>query len=184
MTRMMNPDDKRSIRKRGPQEIFDPRRRTLLRWIPSAIFAAIGTTLATAAYRFLRPARADGVGGKTVEDSWTSLGQVASLSSDGPVLRKVSVEKRVGWSLERGERTVYVLPGPERAVVSAVCPHEQCEVAWDAGAREFLCPCHDSRFGPDGSRLAGPAASDLKRFASRVDNDVLQIRIQDSGTTT
>ena len=45
--------------------------------------------------------------------------------------------------------------------LSAVCPHLGCAVGWDAAAKNFLCPCHDSRFEPDGPRLGGPAERGL-----------------------
>jgi cytochrome b6-f complex iron-sulfur subunit len=43
--------------------------------------------------------------------------------------------------------------------ISLVCPHLGCrvEVAGDG----FACPCHGSRFMPDGSLLNGPASKSL-----------------------
>jgi cytochrome b6-f complex iron-sulfur subunit len=69
-----------------------------------------------------------------------------------------------------------VLPADRPRVVSAVCPHEGCEVAWDAGGRSFFCPCHDSRFGADGSALTGPATRPLDEFPARVADGVLEIQ--------
>lgn len=45
--------------------------------------------------------------------------------------------------------------------LSAVCPHLGCAVGWDAAAKNFLCPCHDSRFEADGPRMTGPAERGL-----------------------
>lgn len=44
---------------------------------------------------------------------------------------------------------------------SAVCPHLGCAVGWDATAKNYLCPCHDSRFDTAGARLTGPAQRGL-----------------------
>ena len=46
-------------------------------------------------------------------------------------------------------------------VVSAVCTHLQCLVRWNTAERSWDCPCHGSRFSPDGTVLEGPALADL-----------------------
>jgi menaquinol-cytochrome c reductase iron-sulfur subunit len=44
---------------------------------------------------------------------------------------------------------------------SAICPHLGCAVGWDVAAKNYLCPCHDSRFGVDGAKLSGPSERGL-----------------------
>lgn len=54
--------------------------------------------------------------------------------------------------------------------VSAVCTHMKCVVAWNPVARSWDCPCHGSRFDPDGRVLEGPAVTPLApRAAARQD---------------
>jgi glycine/D-amino acid oxidase-like deaminating enzyme/nitrite reductase/ring-hydroxylating ferredoxin subunit len=47
--------------------------------------------------------------------------------------------------------------------VSPVCTHMGCQVAFNAAERSWDCPCHGSRFAPDGSVLQGPAVHRLER---------------------
>ncbi|MEO7931707.1 MAG: FAD-dependent oxidoreductase [Chthoniobacterales bacterium] len=52
-------------------------------------------------------------------------------------------------------------------LVSAVCPHMGCIVAWNGAERTWDCPCHGSRFQCDGRVFAGPAESDLSPVESK-----------------
>ncbi len=49
------------------------------------------------------------------------------------------------------------------SVVSPVCTHLKCLVHWNAVETSWDCPCHGSRFAPDGSVLEGPAIQPLER---------------------
>lgn len=65
---------------------------------------------------------------------------------------------------------------PEKVVaLSAVCPHLGCAVGWDAAAGNFLCPCHDSRFAPDGSKQTGPSERGLDPLPVRMANGRLEL---------
>jgi menaquinol-cytochrome c reductase iron-sulfur subunit len=158
-------------------------RRKILFWIPAAVFASVFGPVAAAAFRFLRPRAGEvGVSGGATGD-WFPVAKVSELAGAEPLMREVAIEHRAGWSVTPREHTVFVLPGADRRVVSAVCPHEGCEVEWDGGQRKFLCPCHDSVFDAGGARLAGPAQNDLARLPTRVNGDTLEIQYGDATQT-
>ena len=50
--------------------------------------------------------------------------------------------------------------------VSAVCTHLKGILTWNDQERSWDCPLHGSRFAADGTRLEGPATSDLARHGS------------------
>ncbi len=49
----------------------------------------------------------------------------------------------------------------------AVCPHLGCLTIREGEA--LVCPCHGSRFAPDGGRLSGPARASLPHFEVDLD---------------
>lgn len=80
-------------------------------------------------------------------------------------------------TLETGEGTVVKTDdGPvgvsrdesgEINAVSAICPHMKCVLRWNDGEASWDCPCHGSRFSPEGRVLDGPAIEDLPRRTAR-----------------
>jgi glycine/D-amino acid oxidase-like deaminating enzyme/nitrite reductase/ring-hydroxylating ferredoxin subunit len=57
----------------------------------------------------------------------------------------------------------YRAPGGELYAVSNVCTHMGCKVHWNSVETSWDCPCHGSRFRPDGTVIEGPALHPLKR---------------------
>ena len=69
---------------------------------------------------------------------------------------------------------------------SAVCPHLGCAVGWDAAQKNFLCPCHDSRFEVGGKRMTGPAERGLDSLPLEIKDGRVRltwVRYKMGGTT-
>jgi glycine/D-amino acid oxidase-like deaminating enzyme/nitrite reductase/ring-hydroxylating ferredoxin subunit len=57
----------------------------------------------------------------------------------------------------------YRAPDGELFAVSPVCTHMGCKVHWNSVETSWDCPCHGSRFRPDGTVIEGPAIAALGR---------------------
>ena len=142
-------------------------RRSFLKFLPlAAVFASIGG----AAFRFLRPKLS------AATNAWLDVASVSELTGPQPISRKIVAEQITGWAITTEEHNVFVLPAKNNQVVSAICPHEGCEVAWDGGSNRFSCPCHESYFAADGSRISGPARRGLDALPARVQDGKLQVQ--------
>jgi glycine/D-amino acid oxidase-like deaminating enzyme/nitrite reductase/ring-hydroxylating ferredoxin subunit len=74
-------------------------------------------------------------------------------------------------SLQSGEGAIFKLNGEKVAacrdeegrlhLLSPVCTHLGCDVRWNRAEQTWDCPCHGSRFAPDGRVINGPATADL-----------------------
>lgn len=96
-------------------------------------------------------------------------------------LRDRSSGERVAVQGEGAKHPTYLViaAGPEIApyAIQPVCPHMGCTVDWEPSSQQFLCPCHGSRFDPQGRRLQGPAPTALPLIKVVVKQN--QIRLVD-----
>jgi len=150
-------------------------RRSFLKLLPlAAVFASIGG----AAFRFLRPRLS------AATDSWLDVAPVSELTGPQPISRKIVAEQMSGWAITTEEHNVFVLPAKNNQVLSTICPHEGCEVVWEQARNRFSCPCHESYFAADGSRISGPAARGLDPLPVRVQDGKLQVQYVAKEQTT
>lgn len=147
-------------------------RRAFVLLLPLAAIGGVFATVATAAFRFLRPVAS------ASSEKWIDVAQVAELTGNKPVARRIVAEQVAGWAKSLTEHSVYILPSQNNRVLSSVCPHEGCEVSWRDDENVFSCPCHDSNFAADGSRIFGPARRGLDDLPSRVADGKLQVQYQ------
>ncbi|NET37157.1 MAG: Rieske (2Fe-2S) protein [Cyanothece sp. SIO1E1] len=103
-------------------------------------------------------------------DGFAVVGQVSDLDSVG----FVSDKKFAGGRLV----VIRSLDDPETLVaLDATCPHARCTAEWEQDNAVFACPCHGSKFGPDGSVVAGPATEPLASFeAAKIEGDLVLVK--------
>jgi glycine/D-amino acid oxidase-like deaminating enzyme/nitrite reductase/ring-hydroxylating ferredoxin subunit len=80
----------------------------------------------------------------------TSLREIKK--GEGKIL-ELEGETVAAYRSERGRVTL----------LSPVCTHMGCRVEWNTTESTWDCPCHGSRFEPNGDVLAGPAESPLEK---------------------
>jgi glycine/D-amino acid oxidase-like deaminating enzyme/nitrite reductase/ring-hydroxylating ferredoxin subunit len=87
--------------------------------------------------------------------AWVTSGDTDSVDSiakgEGAVLRS-GLEKHAVYRDEQGQLHR----------MTAVCPHLQCIVQWNADEKTWDCPCHGSRFDCQGGVIVGPANVNLE----------------------
>jgi cytochrome b6-f complex iron-sulfur subunit len=78
--------------------------------------------------------------------SWTVIGHAAQFVKGRPQRTALA-----------GGAVLYVtrLTPATLSVVSAKCTHRGCEVGWDKGKGQFVCPCHGAAFTTSGKNLHG-----------------------------
>ncbi len=79
--------------------------------------------------------------------------ELAHLSAGDSAILKAEGESFAAYRAADGELFA----------VSPVCTHLGCRVHWNSVETSWDCPCHGSRFRPDGTVIEGPAIGALKR---------------------
>jgi Rieske Fe-S protein len=79
--------------------------------------------------------------------------QLSSLAPGDSAIVEAEGESFAAWRANDGELFA----------VSPVCTHLGCKVHWNSVETSWDCPCHGSRFRPDGTVIEGPAIAPLRR---------------------
>jgi cytochrome b6-f complex iron-sulfur subunit len=79
------------------------------------------------------------------------------------------------------DQQVYIVRTPAGFyAVSAVCTHLGCVTQWKPEANMIACPCHGSKFQPDGKKIEGPAPRPLPHYSINLtaDGELLVDKLQ------
>lgn len=95
---------------------------------------------------------ADRIAGR--QNPWTDLFDPGRTKIRGGAWDYVKENKDYPFYMMRDQLTRRYREAP-------VCTHMGCTVEWNAAEETWDCPCHGSRFRPDGRVIAGPAESPI-----------------------
>ncbi|HKH71476.1 MAG TPA: FAD-dependent oxidoreductase [Vicinamibacterales bacterium] len=87
--------------------------------------------------------------------------------AEGKSLR--AVRRGHGSIIEHDGKKVAAYRAPDGVLtqLSATCTHMGCIVGWNDAERTWDCPCHGSRFTPEGAVISGPAEKPLPEIGNR-----------------
>lgn len=99
--------------------------------------------------------------------------QLAKLRPNRPVAFDYPLGAQPSVLLDMGHAVPSGV-GPKKSIVaySVLCQHMGCPVKYQPGVREFVCPCHQSRYDPErlASIVQGVAMQPLPRVLLQVTN--------------
>lgn len=115
-------------------------------------------------------AKSDEVDTTPREDGFAAIGTVAELDEQGSLSDKTFQGEQVAVIRDPAD--------PEGVLaVNTLCTHQGCSVKWDGGDEVFACPCHNSKFNPDGSLVEGPATKPIGTFTAKIEGDLVLVKI-------
>ncbi len=99
-------------------------------------------------------------------EGFVALGTTAELEEQGSLTSEDAFSEPV---------VVIQDPADPEALIalSAKCTHAGCTVVWQEDL--FACPCHGSKFNPDGTVANGPADAPLAKYMAKVEGDSVMV---------
>lgn len=152
-------------------------RRSLVGALLGAGALLIGAIVGSPLFQFvLYPVYA-----KSSNDEWSDVGDLKEFDVlDAPASKTIRFVQRDGWREVVSSESVYVhrSSNNQLRVMSAICPHLGCSVAWHPDQQKFVCPCHGGQFKPDGEHISGPPPRRLDCLQTRIAQGRLQVRFE------
>ena len=115
-------------------------------------------------------------------ETWVQIGSLSKFISTKPQKAVFSYITEADYTRKEKKSFVWVRVNPndkeDVIVLSAVCTHTGCNVAWHPDVEKFICPCHEGTYNIHGEVIAGPPPRPLQNLPVRIDNDQVLIRFQ------
>ena len=149
-----------------------PTRRSLYVGTIYAIGALIGAALGVPAFVYLFfPPKAQKA------NEWIEIGDISRLAPNAPVEMTFRRNRVDGWKVISEKSAAWVVKSASNRVTAfgPQCTHLGCAYHWEDTKNQFLCPCHSSLFGIDGTVQGGPAPRPLDRYDVRVQGTKLRL---------
>jgi menaquinol-cytochrome c reductase iron-sulfur subunit len=115
---------------------------------------------------------------KAKPQAFVEVGKLSDLPVGEPKGLTFSSEMTDAYNVALLPHNVWAVKTSETAVTvfSPVCTHLGCQVGWDPGKQQFICPCHNSIFTKDGALVSGPAPRGLDALPTQIKDGVLSVQ--------
>jgi cytochrome b6-f complex iron-sulfur subunit len=106
----------------------------------------------------------------TRSDGFKSIGTISELDQKGLISNKDA------------DNAIIVIRNPNvqnsLIAVNSKCTHQGCAVNWEQTQKSFVCPCHQSKYSPDGKVVRGPAEKPLQTYATKIENGSVLVSLK------
>ncbi|HEY0254681.1 MAG TPA: Rieske 2Fe-2S domain-containing protein [Kofleriaceae bacterium] len=156
----------------------DDDRRGFLKTATAVLGGGLGLVIAAPALRMCTAP----IGAQTVTTPKDPI-DLGSIEKIGSVWQRVDVIAPVvkdAWTTARDVvlGAAWLRRDKDKVTaLSAICPHLGCAVGFDPAAKQFLCPCHNSKWSDGGALVpnTGPAQRDLDPLPIEVKDGRLRL---------
>jgi cytochrome b6-f complex iron-sulfur subunit len=135
------------------------KRRRFLGW---AIFGSI-VSFVVQGCRNILSAQTDNL----KNQDFTAIGTITQLKQEGQILKE---DSEVGAVLIRYDRDSSLV------AIDPTCTHAGCTVGWEQKENGFVCPCHGSKFNPQGEVISGLANFPLPTYQVKTEGDTILVK--------
>ncbi len=156
-----------------------PERRQFLTKATAIVCGGVATLVPAGAgfMTVLDPLRRSAGAGAGEATPFLRITTLSSLPEDGTPRRfEVIADQVDAWNkfpnVAVGAVYLRKVGADKVEALNVTCPHAGCPVEYKAAGRNFLCPCHDSRFNLDGTLVAGARSPSPRRM------DALDVEIR------
>ena len=79
-----------------------------------------------------------------------------------------------GWAgIIEGQNVAIYNDNGSLIVLDNTCTHAGCQTEWNENEKSWDCPCHGSRYKPEGLVIKGPSGSPLPKLSyTKIDGDI------------
>lgn len=155
-----------------PSESPSLSRRQLLNFLTgSTIAVTVGSALYPVAQVFIPPQEVSESGGILAKDKLGHVIPARQILANPPGTRALIA----GLA---GEPTYLTVQADGTLATQGIvdnCTHLGCTFPWNPIDQQFQCPCHGSRYTPDGIVVRGPANRPLRLVKVMTENDAIWI---------
>ena len=163
-----------------------PERRRFLSATTAGLMALMTGLIFAPVLAFVTNPLRKRAGAGSAGDEYADAGAVDAIPVGSWTLRPIEIVRQDGWDKTKQSRSVWVLVSGTGAsdvkVLSPICPHLGCPVAWQPASSQFRCPCHGGTFTTDGTLVSGPPPRGMDTLDYQIRDGHLWVRWQDFRT--